>query len=382
MTERKKAGISAVWGSLALALMVAGCGLTPSGRKPAQATEPSVVPAPLRLEAKPGTFALRPETRIVIVESQVEALPVATFLRDILKTPTGYDLGIEVSTEYAGETPLRAGAIYLRLADLEGRLGQEGYLLDVGPDRILMEAAAPAGLFYGVQTLRQLLPPAIEKPAGSRAGAWTVPAVVHRGPAPVRLARRHARLSRHFFPKEFVKRWIDLLAMHKLNVFHWHLTDDQGWRIEIKKYPAPDRGRGLAGRPGGQALERPRSPEARRGRDLRRFLYAGGHPRDRRLRRCPLTSPSCPRSRCRATPWRALAAYPELSCTGGPFTVKPGGYWPITDVFCPGKRIARSRSWRMSLPRSSRSSPARSSTSAATRSTRPSGRAAPSARPG
>ncbi|MCX6573268.1 MAG: family 20 glycosylhydrolase, partial [Candidatus Aminicenantes bacterium] len=234
----KKVGtarIGVAVGVLAALWAAASCGSGPSKPK---ASGPAVVPAPLRLEARPGTFALGPETRIVIAEGQAEVRPVALSLRDMLKSPTGYDLGIEVSTGSAGQTPLRAGAIYLRLSDLESRLGREGYLLDVGADRILLEAAAPAGLFYGVQTLRQLLPPGIERPAPEAgAGPWTVPAVsIEDKP---RFGWRGGMLdcSRHFFPKDFVKRWIDILARHKLNVFHWHLTDDQGWRIEIKKYP-------------------------------------------------------------------------------------------------------------------------------------------------
>jgi hexosaminidase len=308
----------------------ASCG---SARSKPKASGPAVVPAPLRLEARTGAFALGPETRIVIDENRDEARPVATFLRDMLKSPTGYDLAIEVSTGAAGEMPLRAGAICLRLADLEGRLGREGYLLDVGADRILLEAAAPAGLFYGVQTLRQLLPAAIEKPGG--AGPWTVPAVsIEDRP---RFGWRGGMLdcARHFFPKDFVKRWIDILAGHKLNVFHWHLTDDQGWRIEIKKYPRLTE-------VGAWRVDR--EDQHWNARDPQKPGEAatyGGFYTQEDIREIVAYAASrfitvVPEIEMPGHAKAALAAYPELSCTGGPFTVQPGGYWPITDVFCPG----------------------------------------------
>jgi hexosaminidase len=321
--------MGAAFGVLAALWAAASCSPGPSKPK---ASGPAVVPAPLRLEARPGAFAIGPETRIVIVESQVEARPVATTLRDMLKDPTGYDLGIEVSAGPDGRTPLRAGAIHLRL-DPEGRLGPEGYLLDVGADRILLEAAAPAGLFYGVQTLRQLLPAAIEKPGG--AGPWTVPAVsIEDRP---RFGWRGGLLdcSRHFFPKDFVKRWIDILAMHKLNVFHWHLTDDQGWRIEIKKYPRLTE-------VGAWRVDREdKHWNARDPQKPGEAATYGGFYTQEDIREVVAYAASryitvVPEIEMPGHAKAALTAYPELSCTGGPFTVPPGGYWPITDVFCPG----------------------------------------------
>jgi len=318
--------------ALAAALLAVRCGTSStSGLAGA-----SITPAPLKAEARSGVFTIGPSTRIVILESQVEILPVASYLKGMLSPPTGYGFATEVSTELAGEIPGRTDAIVLRLEDLEGRLGQEGYLLEVGPARIMIRAGSLAGLFYGVQTLRQLLPEAIEKPSGEPgAFPWTVPCVsIEDRP---RFSWRGAMLdcSRHFFPKEFVLRWIDILAAHKLNTFHWHLTDDQGWRIEIKKYPRlTEVGAWRVDREdkpwNAREPQRPGEPATYGGfytqDDVREIVaYAGA----RFVTVVPeIEMPGHAKA--------ALAAYPEHSCTGGPFTVPPGGYWPITDVFCPG----------------------------------------------
>ncbi len=378
----KKAGKTRVSFVLAIsmaALAAAGCSTAPAGRK---TTGPSVVPAPLRLEARPGAFALGPSTRIVIPESQAGLLPVASALKDMLRSPTGYDLGIDVSTALAGEVPVRAGSILLRLEDLEGRLGKEGYLLDVSTDGILIRGAAPAGLFYGVQTLRQLLPAAIEGPGGNAGTpSWTVPCVsIEDKP---RFSWRGALLdcSRHFFPKEFVKRWIDILARHKMNTFHWHLTDDQGWRIEIKRYPKlTEIGAWRVDRED-QHWNAREAAAAGRGRDLRRFLHPGRHPRDRRLCRGPLRDDRARDRDARRTPrgpWRPI---PNSRAPADPSPLPRAESGRSRTSSVPA-RTARSSSWKTSWPRSWISSRAPSSTSAATRPTRPSGSAAPSARPG
>jgi hexosaminidase len=107
----------------------------------------------------------------------------------------------------------------------------------VRASRIVARAFEPAGLFYAVQTLRQLLPPEIFREAPVRTVKWVIPAVVIEDWPRFSWRGAHLDVGRHFMPKEFVKKYIDLLALHKLNTFHWHLTEDQGWRLEIKQYP-------------------------------------------------------------------------------------------------------------------------------------------------
>src|SRR5213076_1033688 len=103
--------------------------------------------------------------------------------------------------------------------------------------RVSIRAYARAGAFYAIQTLRQLLPEEILRQARMERVAWTVPAVSIEDAPRFSWRGAHLDVARHFMPKEFVKKLIDLLALHKLNRFHWHLTDDQGWRLEIKQYP-------------------------------------------------------------------------------------------------------------------------------------------------
>ncbi len=315
------------------ALLIPACTSAPSGASPAG---PAVVPAPLSLEARAGAFTIGPATRLLVPEDQPGAVPVAAALKDLLDRGTGLDLPLDSVPEAGSGSPAPAGAVVLRLEDLAARLGPEGYLLDVSPANILVRAAAPAGLFYGVQTLRQLLPPSVERPSGAPgAGPLTVPCVaVEDRP---RFAWRGALLdcARHFFPKDFVLRWIDILALHKLNTFHWHLTDDQGWRVEIEKYPR------LTG-VGAWRVDREsdhwnaREPQ----KPGEAATYGGFYTQDD-IREVVAYAAArhitvVPEIEMPGHAKAALSAYPELSCTGGPFTVPPGGYWPITDVFCPG----------------------------------------------
>lgn len=192
-----------------------------------QARTISILPQPAIQSVTEGVFLLKPDTSIV---SDKANQLTANMLARWLAPATGYALKPKVRED--GDN-----TISLELDASLTRLGNEGYLLDITPQRVAIRAAREAGVFYGVQTLRQLFPPAVFS-AGVKANAvWELP-LVHIEDQP-RFGWRGAMLdvSRHFMPKDFVLEFIDLLALHKLNTFHWHLTDDQGWRIEIKKYP-------------------------------------------------------------------------------------------------------------------------------------------------
>jgi hexosaminidase len=185
-----------------------------------------VIPRPVSTEPAAGEFTLSESTPVVVAEGNADAARVGRYLSALLTTgPRTRPLA----------TP-GTGEIHLALGTLAGA-GSEGYELAIAPDRITITANAPAGLFYGVQTLRQLLPAAVEYDANVPRGVLTVPAVriVDRP----RFAWRGAMLdvARHFFSVDDVKRYIDLLALYKINRLHLHLADDQGWRIEIKSWP-------------------------------------------------------------------------------------------------------------------------------------------------
>jgi hexosaminidase len=189
-----------------------------------------IVPAPVRAVPEPGVrFTLSRTTRISV---SAGAATVGDYLAGLLRRPTGYPLPV-VSAGPHGT----GNTISLLLAgDGAAPRDREGYRLDVTAHGVTIRAARPAGLFAGVQTLRQLLPPAVE--AGQRQpGPWQVPGgqVVDHP----RFAHRGAMLdvARHFFSVAQVERYIDQLAMYKINTLHLHLADDQGWRIMINSWP-------------------------------------------------------------------------------------------------------------------------------------------------
>lgn len=190
----------------------------------------AVIPRPTVMTPQRGQFTLT--ARTAIRTDSAFASVGHRFARDIANA-TGFDLVVaRASTALPGSIRL----VRARAADT-ATLGAEGYRLDVTPTGVTVVAAREAGAFYALETLKQLMPVAIYREAPIGDVKWAIPAV-HIEDAP-RFSWRGAHLdvSRHFMPKEFVKKYIDLLARHKFNRFHWHLTEDQGWRIEIKQYP-------------------------------------------------------------------------------------------------------------------------------------------------
>lgn len=193
-----------------------------------QDTALSVIPKPVQMTRTAAAFALTPGTAIVADRSTYD---IAIQLADWVQPATGYRLAVVGSAGTGGQV------ISLRLDPALARLGDEGYRLTVTRTRITIRAYRPAGAFYAVQTLRQLFPADIFRAARVDSMSWTVPGVEIEDMPRFPWRGAHLDVSRSFMPKEFVRKYIDLLALHKLNRFHWHLTDDQGWRIEIKKYP-------------------------------------------------------------------------------------------------------------------------------------------------
>ncbi|HJS48279.1 MAG TPA: beta-N-acetylhexosaminidase, partial [Gemmatimonadales bacterium] len=202
---------------------------------------------------------------------------------------------------------------------------REAYRLEVGPDGVVISASDPAGLFYGVQTLRQLLPPG--RPA---AGPLLLPAVLIEDRPRFRWRGLHLDVGRHFQPVGFVKRYIDLLAAAKLNTFHWHLTEDQGWRIEIKRYPRlTDVGAWRRETMVGKNFDPYLGDGTRHG-----GFYTQDEIREVVAHAAARFVTVVPEIEMPGHSLAALAAYPELACTPGPFEV--GTTWGVfDDIYCP-----------------------------------------------
>ncbi|MEK9137784.1 MAG: family 20 glycosylhydrolase, partial [Bacteroidota bacterium] len=181
----------------------------------------------------------------------------------------------------------------------------------------------------------QLMSPGVFAPEPVKKRTWTIPCVAIRDWPRFEWRGMHLDVSRHFLPKKFIKTYIDMLAMHKMNVFHWHLTDDQGWRLEIKKYPKLIEVTAWRVDREDQHWNHRDPP-----REGEKATYGGYYTQDE-IREIVKYADErnitvVPEIEMPAHTTALLAAYPQYSCTGGPFDVPPGGVWPITDIFCAG----------------------------------------------
>ncbi len=286
-------------------------------QKPA---EPALIPQPVQIEKKGGNFELGSFTILEVPDRNPEVMLVARYLGQQLLRSTGYSLKVMVAGENKDQ---RANIISLSLnRKEEAVLGKEGYTLEVTPGLILIKGNKPAGLFYGVQTLLQLLPPEIESTVLVKKSYWTIPGTkILDYP---RFAWRGLMLdvSRHFFTKAEVMRFIDDMVKYKYNTLHWHLTDDQGWRIEIKSLPKlTEVGAWRVPRVGRMSQMTPPTADEAKSyggfytqEDIKEIVQ---YARDRFVNVMPEVD----------VPGHSLAmvaAYPELSCTPGEYRVNSG----------------------------------------------------------
>jgi len=290
----------------------------------------NVVPKPVKTKILQGSFEFRKSLEIACPSGNHELIQVARLFADRVHNAGGPSLEISGQTNDSKKKP---GII---LAVSEGQLPAEGYHLSVKPDHILITGGSSAGVFYGIQTLLQLMPPEVFGD-GTKAGnvKWVIPCVDIKDQPRYAYRGMHLDVSRHFFPKEFVKRYIDMLSMYKLNTFHWHLTDDNGWRIEIKKYPKLMQiGAWHVDHEDLPWTERPAQKPGERAN------YGGYYTQDEIKEIVAYAKERyvtiIPEIEMPAHSVEVLAAYPQLSCTGGPFTVPPGTYWPNSDILCAG----------------------------------------------
>ncbi|MDO4163851.1 MAG: family 20 glycosylhydrolase [Bacteroides sp.] len=268
----------------------------------------NIIPMPQTLTVLQGSFKLTGSTSIGATTDESKA--VATYFADKMNRSTGYDITVEDK-----------GSIMLVLED-EEELGKEGYRLDVDAEQVKVVAKTPQGLFYGMQSFLQLLPAEIESPTVVKGMAWTAPAISILDYPRFGYRGIHMDPCRHFMTVDEVKKQIDVLALYKINRIHWHLTDDQGWRIEIKKYPKLTE-------IGGKRIDG-------EGTEYGPYYYTQDEVKDIVKYAADRFITIIPELEIPGHELAAISAYPELSCQGQPTT--PRIIWGVEDiVMCPGK---------------------------------------------
>lgn len=200
-----------------------------SGKK-TTLTEIPLIPAPVSVSSSNGFFVMSESTNIYLVNADLELYRVANFLRDYVTPSTGFALSVNEV-----ESVDDAFGLVLVLAD-DSEFQKEEYELRIMPNRVVLTSATHEGIFRGIQTIRQLLPASVEMKSVQK-DKWVIPTGVIRDYPRFQYRGAMLDVSRHFFGVEDVKRFIDYMASIKMNRFHMHLTDDQGWRIEIKSWP-------------------------------------------------------------------------------------------------------------------------------------------------
>ena len=301
---------------IVLSLLVTCCCLTACNKVAITGSaDYNVVPLPQEITmTEDGGFEMSGNT-VIAYNGDETMKRNAQLLAEYIKESTGLELKIAESEVNQNN------AINLAIDNVTEN--EEGYSLAVSKERVEIIGRSPAGVFYGIQTLRKSLPVTACKKVELPAVKITdYPRFSYRG--------AHLDVSRHFFTKDSIKRFIDMLAMHNMNRFHWHLTDDQGWRIEIKKYPklttvAAERDETVIGRNSGEYDGQHYGPFFYTQEDCREIIaYAA----ERHITVIPeIDLPGHMQA--------ALAAYPEYGCTGGPYEVWK--MWGVSDnVLCAG----------------------------------------------
>ncbi len=294
-----------------------------------EAKPPALIPLPQKLEWKDGFFEIGPAqaaSDVMKIVTDSTADETGRYLQAALEKSIGVKAAITRDTDTSAE----GRKIRLTMKDALPSLGDEGYTLSVTPKEVVIRAPTPAGLFYGVQTLLELLP---SQAASTDKAAIRVPCVQIEDQPRFKWRGMMLDVSRHFFTKQEVEQMLDAMARYKLNSFHWHLVDDQAWRIEIKRYPKlTEMG---AWRKGvGFGLD-PKATTAY-GSDGR----YGGYYTQADIREVVAYAAArhiniVPEIEMPGHSSAALMAYPQFSCTGGPFTTDlPGGVF--NGVYCAG----------------------------------------------
>lgn len=286
--------------------------------------EYNIVPLPNQIVPKEGRFQLKNKIPLITADCSPEVQVIADSLIARIQNISGITL--QASTQVHADLP------NIRFSTVED-MPQEGYKLSITPNEIILTASQPNGFYYGVQTMYQLLPVAVYGKKLAKQQDWSLPAVeIEDAP---RFPYRGLMLDvcRHFSTVDYVYKFIDMLAMHKMNTFHWHLTDDQGWRIEIKKYPKLT------------------EVGSKRKETLVDFYYVnwpqifdgkehGGYYTQEQIKEVVAYAASkyitvIPEIEMPGHAIAALASYPELSCTPDT-TYDVTGTWGIfKQVFCP-----------------------------------------------
>ena len=287
-------------------------------------SEISIIPQVKEMTLGNSSFRFDKKTKLVVENANQKTIAIQ--FASMFEKAMGWRLPIVVGgNEGSNQMCFRTDKL----------IDAEAYSLEIKKNRIEIKASQPAGFFYAIQTLRQLLPPEIESKQIKKNIDWLVPTTNISDSPAFKWRGFMLDVSRHFFPKEDILRMIDNLALHKINVLQLHLVDQQGWRIEIKKYPKltevgawrVDRGNTSWN----STFKQQKDEKATYGgfytqEDVKELVtYAQKH-----------FITIVPEIEMPAHVTSALAAYPQFSCSGGPFTVLPGGFWPITDLYCAG----------------------------------------------
>ena len=285
----------------------------------------SLIPQPNELNVNAGHFTFNQSTVFYVSpELDSNSLPVIDSFARNLNAISGFQTTSQPLEET--ETLPKKSIVFKANKDIS----PEGYELSIQPDGVIIQASDRSGIFYAIQTVKQLLPAAIYGDQAVSDIQWTLPCVSIKDAPRFGYRGLHIDIARHFFPKEEMKKILDLMALHKQNTLHWHLTDDQGWRIEIKKYPllteiGSIRNKTMIGKEWDNYDTTP---------------YGGFYTQEDIKEVVKYAEERCiniiPEVDLPGHMMAALAAYPDLGCTGGPYEVS--GQWGVReDVLCPGK---------------------------------------------
>lgn len=273
----------------------------------------SVVPKPLNSEIKEGEFEFNKNTSIHYEGEELKS--TANYLQEQIKKITGWQLDLKKKLDQ-NQIQIMLGA--------SDTLGTEGYKFIASEGTVEISAFKANGAFYGVQTLLQLV-----FNGKKDDGGFEIPCAEITDKPKFSWRGMHLDVCRHFFPKEFIKKYIDILAMHKMNTFHWHLTEDQGWRIEIKQYPKLQE---ISSKRKGTVIKK----------NWGKYdgIPHGGYYTQEEVKEIVAYAKErfitiVPEIEMPGHSLAALAAYPELGCTGGPYEVSQT--WGVfNDVYCAG----------------------------------------------